>query len=82
MEVGKVAQRIGLSPSCGTNCTLYCSLARLRVEQVRFRALQRMLSGAKREKFSFQKCVFAQKDMIDLNRDWCGIFTICSLLCL
>ena len=35
MEVAKVAQRIGLSPTCGTHYTLFCSLARVRVEPVK-----------------------------------------------
>ena len=61
MEVAKVAQRIGLSPCCGTNCTLYCNLARLRVEQVRIRALQRMLSGAKREVLFSQVCICPER---------------------
>ena len=32
VEVAKMARGVRLSPSCGKNCTLYCSLARLRVE--------------------------------------------------
>ena len=32
MKVAKVAQQIGLIPKCGTNCTLSCCLARVRVE--------------------------------------------------
>ena len=35
VEVAKVAQRIGLLPKCGTNCTLLCGLARVRVELVK-----------------------------------------------
>ena len=35
VEVAKVAQRIGLSSKCGTNYTLFCGLARVRVEPVK-----------------------------------------------
>ena len=35
MEVVKVAQRIGLSPKCGTNYTVLCDLARVLVELVK-----------------------------------------------
>ena len=35
VKVAKVAQRIGLSPNCGTNYTLFCGLARVRVEPVK-----------------------------------------------
>ena len=34
VEVAKVAQRIGLSPNCGTKYTLFCGLVRVRVESI------------------------------------------------
>ena len=34
-EVAKLAQRIGLLPKCGTNCTIFYGLVRVQVESVK-----------------------------------------------